>query len=102
MKLAVHLRGDSRLRVRRVKRLLGLRDVRFIDVSALASAGLAAGTINPWNVPFCRYHLVCLHALANCEMATNAGLLEVGQFFQTATLLDLPNLIVGFLGDLSA
>jgi prolyl-tRNA editing enzyme YbaK/EbsC (Cys-tRNA(Pro) deacylase) len=99
VRIAVHLRGDTRLRFRAVKRLLRIRDLRFVEPSLLAAVGLRAGTINPWNVPFCRYHLLCLHVLANREMATNAGQLHVGQFFPTAALLDLPNLVVGFLGE---
>jgi prolyl-tRNA editing enzyme YbaK/EbsC (Cys-tRNA(Pro) deacylase) len=101
LRIAVHLRGDARLRLRTIKRLLRLRDVRFIETPVLASAGLRAGTINPWNVPFCRYHVLCLHVLTNTEMATNAGALDAGQFFPTAALLDLPNLLVGFLGEFS-
>jgi prolyl-tRNA editing enzyme YbaK/EbsC (Cys-tRNA(Pro) deacylase) len=98
--IAVHLRGDTRLCLRAVKRLLHVRDLRFVEPPLLAAVGLRAGTINPWNVPFCRYHLLCLHVLANHEMATNAGALDVGQFFPTAALFELPNLVVGFFGEL--
>ena len=100
LRFAVHLRGDTRLCTRTVKRLLRIRDLRFLEPTFLIAAKLRAGTINPWNVPFCRYHLVCLRVLANREMATNAGVLDAGHFFLTDALFDLPNLIVGFFGAL--
>ena len=97
--LAVHLRADTRLRARSIKRLIKLDNVHLVQLDVLARFGLYPGVINPWNVPFCRYHLLCLRVLVNPVMATNDSSLTMGRFFSTHDLLALPNLVVGFFGD---
>jgi hypothetical protein len=96
--VAVHLRADHRLQLRRIKKLLRVKNVSFMSPAQLQEHGLAAGLINPWNIAFCSLHVVCLHTFANDIMTTNNSRLDEGVFFKTEDLFMLPNLIVGFFG----
>lgn len=94
---AVHLRGDHRLDSRSVERTFR-RNSSFLTADQLAQHSLRPGLLNPWNVPFCTYHLLCLEVLRLPVMATNNSRFDEGQFFHTADLLTLSNLIVGSFG----
>jgi hypothetical protein len=96
--VAAHITGDKRLNLRAVKQLFHVRDVRFLSRAILGIHGLAAGTVNPWNVNFCRYNLLCRTVLERPQMTTNNSSLCEGVFFDPHDLLSLPSLVLGLFG----
>lgn len=93
--IAVHLRGCDRLSGRQVKKLLKIKDIRFVSNEQLTSYGLATGIINPWNTSFCTHHLVCERVFYNRFMATNNSKYTEGVLFNPNILRDLPNVAIG-------
>lgn len=70
--LAVHLRGDRRLSLRRVKDLLGVEEAHLASPEKLSDLGLSPGTVsavhNPvWSLP----HLVSQSLMQIDEVTTN-------------------------------
>jgi hypothetical protein len=94
-KLALHLRGCDRVNFRQVKHLFKVKDITFILPEELAQFNLSKGVINPWNISFCTYNLVCLKIFYNRFIATNNSSTKTGVVFQTKNILQLPNLIFG-------
>src|ERR1700743_2210709 len=78
--MAVHLRGDQRVNFRAVKQATGVRDVRFLDLSR-GNVNLSCGTINPWNVDFCKQNMLDNSVLRIQIMATNNAIHTEGIFF---------------------
>lgn len=96
--IAVHLRGSDRLKIRTVKKIFKTKNIVFADKTFLNKVHLSKGLINPWNIDFCQYHLVCLNILNNKFMSTNNGKFDEGIFFKTDQLLKMKNIIVGKFG----
>ena len=92
--VGVHLRGDRRLDIRRLRRLFGAPS-SFMRADELDVYGVRPGTINPWNVPFCDAHVVASSVFALAEMATNNSRRDEGVLFATGELRTLPNVIIG-------
>lgn len=97
-RIAVHLRGSDRLKSRAVRHLFHGAKNRFLTAAEVAEVGLAPGTINPWNVIFCDYHLLCGNVLELDFVTTNLGSTTRGIRFRPTALLALPRLIICSLG----
>jgi len=91
--IAVHLRGDRRLDNGRLRRLFNAR-VSFLPAQEVALHGLRAGAINPWNIEFCRVHVISASVLALPHMATNNSARDEGILFNTSELRKLPNVVI--------
>ncbi|MBS1528003.1 MAG: hypothetical protein JST19_20320 [Bacteroidetes bacterium] len=94
-KMALHLRGCDRINFRAIKHIFKVKDITFILPEELAQFNLSKGTINPWNIGFCTYNLVCLKVFYNRFLATNHSVTTTGIVFQTTHILQLPNPIFG-------
>jgi len=53
------------------------------------------GLVNPWNISFCEYHLICENIFELEYMYTNNSKLDEGIKFSTQKLLLLSNTIIG-------
>jgi hypothetical protein len=95
IKVAVHIRGCDKVNFRSIKKLFKCRNIKFLSQDKLLLYNLSPGKINPWNIDFCEYHLVCLLVLSNSFVATNNSKLSEGIIFRPHLLLGLPNLIIG-------
>lgn len=96
--IAVHIRGSDRLKIRTVKKLFKSKNIVFVDNLFLNNIKLSKGLINPWNIDFCQYNLVCLQILNNRFMSTNNGKFDEGILFKTNQLLKIKNVIFGKFG----
>jgi len=94
-RVAAHIRGSDRLSSRATKSMMQTKRLRFMNSSELRGLGLEPGMVNPWNVPFCEYHLICLRVLANPVMTTNTGVRHEAIAFAPSSLLRLQNPILG-------
>ena len=97
--VAIHLRGCDRLNLRKIKKLLKTKNITFINETKLKEFDLQKGIVNPWNINFCTYNILCKKVLKNRFMATNAGVFNKGIYFKTQQLLELDNLIIKDIGD---
>ena len=93
--IAIHLRACDKVSIRTVKKLFRIKNLTFLPKNYLSQRELSPGLINPWNIPFCQYNLVCRKVLHNKFMATNNQKFTQGVFFNIEVLLELPNLIFG-------
>ncbi len=96
--LAAHIRGCDTLNIKKVKRLLRIKNITFLSIAELYSYGLKPGLINPWNIDFVNYNILCKNTLSNRFMATNNYKYNEGVYFPTGSLLFLKNIIYGEYG----
>jgi len=94
---SVHVRGDHRVSMRKVKRFLSSDEAFMLAPEELAKLGLAAGTVSPilpplWEVP----HLISESVIDLDFVSTNAGTLLTYFRFSPRILLGAPKV---FLGD---
>lgn len=93
--LLVHLRGNRRLSLRKVKTLLKLDEARLAEPSVLAQLGISPGTLHPfhsamWNGP----HLLARPVTQLPWVSTNAGTSDDYFVFDPMILLRASNLSV--------
>ncbi len=74
------------------------KNISFLSLNLLAEYKLYPGIINPWNIKFCHFNLVCLDLFSNRLMTTNNSKLTEGVFFRVEELLLLRNVILGYWG----
>ena len=96
--VALHIRGCDTLNSKKLKTFFRCKNTSFLNLEELAEKGLKPGIINPWNIGFCDYHIVCFRVFQNEHMATNNSRLDQGIFFDVFELLRQPNTIVGNYG----
>ena len=94
-KIAIHLRGCDDVNFRKIKGVFKIKDITFISPEELLRYRLSKGTINPWNIEFCHYHLVCIKIFHNKFLTTNNSNTRQGIFFLSKHIIKLPNLILG-------
>ncbi|PWK68318.1 aminoacyl-tRNA editing protein [Mucilaginibacter oryzae] len=94
-KIALHSRGCDRVNFRAVKNVFHIKNISFMSSEELLAYNLSKGLINPWNVEFCQYHLVCLKLFYNRFTGTNNSTATVGNLFLTNHIFQLPHLILG-------
>ena len=94
-KIAVHIRGCDRVHFRSIKNLFRHENIEFLNTDELSRYNLKAGIINPWNITFCNYQLVCVKIFSNRFLATNNCTTTSGIYFLAKNILQLPNLIIG-------
>lgn len=97
-KIAIHIRGCDRIDIRAVKKIFRHKNICFANENFLSKYNLATGLINPWNIPFCTYQLVCLKVFQNRFMGTNNSCKTEGVLFQIDQIFDFNNLILGYFG----
>lgn len=95
-RIAVHIRGCDRLFGHPIKKIFRSKNISFLDTDFLKNNNLYPGIINPWNISFCHYNLVCLRIFGNNIMTTNNSKLTEGFFFKVEELLSLNNVIIGY------
>ena len=93
--IAVHIRGSDRLKIRNIKKIFKTKNIFFVEKEFLNYVNLDKGRINPWNINFCQYNLICLNIFNNKFMATNNGKFDEGIIFKTDELLKIENIILG-------
>jgi len=98
--IAVHIRGSDRLKIKTVKKIFRTKNIIFVENNFLSNVKLSKGLINPWNIDFCQYNLVCLNVFNNRFMSTNNGKFDEGIFFKTEELLKVKNIIFGKFGEI--
>jgi len=94
-KISVHLKGNNRLNSTAIKKLFKINHLRFLSSSELREYNLSKGLVNPWNIPFCEYNLICFNIFENEYMYTNNGHYDQGIRFAPYDLLNISNVIIG-------
>jgi prolyl-tRNA editing enzyme YbaK/EbsC (Cys-tRNA(Pro) deacylase) len=94
-----HIRGDRRLSLRAVKRLLSVNEARLADTATLIQLGVEPGTINPfhaalWELP----HIISRDVLEMSWVTSNAGSLDSYAVFAPSLLLEATHTRVGEIG----
>ena len=97
--VAAHLRGCDRLNLKKIKKLFKTKNITFLSDAKLNEFHLKKGIVNPWNIDFCTYNILCKKVLQNRFMATNAGVFNKGVYFKPEKLLELDNLILKDIGE---
>lgn len=92
----VHIRGDRRLSLRRVKKALHAAEARLADPSALACLDVVPGTVAPfgkalWDLP----HLISDRVLELTWVSTNSGSSNGYVIFDPVVLLRARQAIPG-------
>ncbi len=93
--IAVHIRGCDTISSKEIKYVFRTKHLRFFTKSELKDQNIAPGLVNPWNVDFCHYHLLCPMVLKNKFIGTNNSRFDQGILFRPDRLFALPNLIIG-------
>jgi hypothetical protein len=97
-KIAVHIRGCDKICNQAIKKIFKSKNISFLDSEFLTKNNLYPGIINPWNISFCHFNLVCLRLFINKFMTTNNSKLTEGIIFRVEDLLLLNNVIIGYWG----
>lgn len=84
--------------IKNIKKMFKSKNISFLSLNLLAEYKLYPGIINPWNIKFCHFNLVCLDLFSNRLMTTNNSKLTEGVFFRVEELLLLRNVILGYWG----
>jgi prolyl-tRNA editing enzyme YbaK/EbsC (Cys-tRNA(Pro) deacylase) len=92
---AVHIRGSDKINSKHVKLAVNSKSLRFLRVEELAVYNLHSGLINPWNIEFCDYHLLCEKIFKNEFMTTNNGTFTQGVKFSPNELKTLKHVKTG-------
>lgn len=93
--ISVHLRGGERINSKTIKALFKSKHVRFLSIEELRCFNLGKGLVNPWNISFCEYNLICTNIFEFEYMYTNNSSHNEGIRFRTQKLLYLSNIIIG-------
>ena len=92
----VHIRGNRRLSLRAIKRLLSVDEARLAPASDLQELGLAPGTVSPFaSTLWAMRQLVTREILRLAWVTTNAGISDAYVMFEPAILLQAPTISVG-------
>jgi prolyl-tRNA editing enzyme YbaK/EbsC (Cys-tRNA(Pro) deacylase) len=93
--LLVHLRGDKRVSLRKVKNVLGADEARLAEPSVLARLGISPGTLHPFHpAMWTGLHLLASPVTQLPWVSTNAGRPDEYVVFDPMILTRATNLSV--------